>query len=242
MLGDGNILVIDGHGLGRSLSSSILESQSDVRLIFISNYSDHNLVQIDGALCIEIMSPSDIGGIVDHHRPRIIVDLSEFDSSNWTHVPDVIIHTSLMGSRAALCSIGISFSHVYGPGIPSPMEHMVHSALEHEIIPIQGDGSTSRDWIHAGDCIRALHRILRRGSHSSHYSICSGSMISDRDLARRILRNLDLPLSMVDYDQDLGISEIPPMDHTSTARLGWRPEVDLDSGIEAVIKALSDRS
>ena len=66
-------------------------------------------------------------------------------------------------------------------------------ALRDEPIPIYGDGTNVREWIHVKDHCAAVEQVLFNGKVGEIYNIGSGEEISNLEMARLILKYLGKP-------------------------------------------------
>ncbi len=69
--------------------------------------------------------------------------------------------------------------------------HLVHRALTGESLPIYGDGSNVRDWIHVEDHVGGVMQALERGVPGGRYAFGGGNERSNLALAREICQILD---------------------------------------------------
>jgi dTDP-glucose 4,6-dehydratase len=70
--------------------------------------------------------------------------------------------------------------------------HLVHRALAGESLPIYGDGSNVRDWIHVEDHVSGVMQALERGTPGGRYAFGGGNERSNLALAREICQILSL--------------------------------------------------
>lgn len=103
--------------------------------------------------------------------------------------------------RHALPTVRARFQNVYGPreilgagewrGTPATVWRnvtptFVYKALNHETLPLEGNGDTTRDFIYVEDLVEGLLRCALRGEPGEVYNLASGAEISIRELADRI--------------------------------------------------------
>jgi dTDP-glucose 4,6-dehydratase len=69
--------------------------------------------------------------------------------------------------------------------------HLVHRALTGESLPIYGDGSNVRDWIHVEDHVSGVMQALERGTPGGRYAFGGGNERSNLALAQEICQILD---------------------------------------------------
>jgi dTDP-glucose 4,6-dehydratase len=109
-------------------------------------------------------------------------------------------------SRAASDHLVRSFVETYGmPALITncsnnygPYQHpekliplMIIHALEGKSLPIYGDGSNVRDWLHVSDHCEALMNVIERGRIGETYNICGGNERNNRDVVGMICDVLD---------------------------------------------------
>jgi dTDP-glucose 4,6-dehydratase len=64
---------------------------------------------------------------------------------------------------------------------------MINSILRNEKIPIYGDGSNIREWIHVTDHCRAIWKVLLNGTDGEIYNVGSNIEITNLQLAELVL-------------------------------------------------------
>ncbi len=113
-------------------------------------------------------------------------------------------------------------------------------ALAHERVPVYGDGSNIRDWLHVEDHVSGLLAALEGGRQGETYLIGGENERSNLEVVRTVLGALnELAPAMFDY-RDL-IEFVPDrpghdfryaVDATKLRQqLGWAPERDFESGV-----------
>jgi dTDP-glucose 4,6-dehydratase len=68
---------------------------------------------------------------------------------------------------------------------------MIIHALEGKLLPVYGDGSNVRDWLHVSDHCDALMAVIERGRVGETYNIGGGNEHNNRDVVRVICDALD---------------------------------------------------
>ncbi|MGY4237934.1 dTDP-glucose 4,6-dehydratase [Bradyrhizobium sp. USDA 4449] len=68
---------------------------------------------------------------------------------------------------------------------------MIIHALEGKPLPIYGDGSNIRDWLHVSEHCRALMTVVERGSLGETYNVGGGSERNNRDVVGTICDLID---------------------------------------------------
>jgi dTDP-glucose 4,6-dehydratase len=113
----------------------------------------------------------------------------------------------------------------------------VTNALEGRPLPIYGDGSAVRDYLHVEDHCRAIDTVLRHGDASLDYNIGAGSGIDGVTVADTVLRLLGLPDSLKQFVRDRpGHDRRYALDCSRLRGLGWAPRIDFESGMRATVR------
>lgn len=133
-------------------------------------------------------------------------------------------------------------SNNYGPfQFPEKLIPLfVTNALNDEKLPLYGDGRNVRSWLHVDDHSRALFAVLANGQAGEVYNI-GGAPESEKENAyvtQEILRILGKPLSLIRYVEDRkGHDRRYAVDYSKIEReLGWRPEVDFQTGLRRTVQ------
>lgn len=128
--------------------------------------------------------------------------------------------------------------NVYGP-YQHPQKAMptfVRRALNDEPLPIYGDGSHSRQWLHVEDKCLALMTLLEKGKVGEIYHIAGNQEMTNLELAKMILRILDKPEDLItfvpDHDIRPGHDKRYALSSDKIRALGWKPKYSLQEGIE----------
>ncbi|MBW7994963.1 MAG: dTDP-glucose 4,6-dehydratase [Candidatus Glassbacteria bacterium] len=114
---------------------------------------------------------------------------------------------------------------------------MITNVMEGRRLPVYGDGLHVRDWIYVTDHCRALMAALERGKAGEVYNIGGVHELPNLEVVRAIVRAAGADESLIEFVTDRpGHDRRYAIDSSKARReLGWRPEVDLDEGIERTI-------
>jgi dTDP-glucose 4,6-dehydratase len=131
-------------------------------------------------------------------------------------------------------------SNNYGPyQFPEKLIPLfISNALDHQPLPVYGDGENVRDWIHVDDHCRGIAAVLRRGEPGEVYNFGGRAEMSNIGLTRRLLELLDRPESLIRFVPDRpGHDQRYAIDCSrAESELGWRPEVSFDEGLAATVQ------
>lgn len=153
-------------------------------------------------------------------------------------------------------SIIANSSNNYGPRqFPEKLIPLaILKMLRGEMIPLYGDGSQIRDWLHVRDHCRALVDILERGVVGDRYLIGSGRETRNIELLRLLCGLMDQSHPRADgLPHETSIHKVddrPGHDYRYAidashvrAKLGWQPVITLEQGLRDTLDwYLSHRS
>ncbi len=148
-----------------------------------------------------------------------------------------------------LPTIVTNCSNNYGPHqYPEKLIPLIiRRALEGLTLPVYGDGSNVRDWIHVDDHVRGLQRTLARGVPGEEYLFGGDCERSNLELVRSVCVHLDrlspLPDDRSYADRIRFVQDRPGHDQRyaiSSAKamrlLDWRPLIDFDTGLKETVR------
>lgn len=110
------------------------------------------------------------------------------------------------------------------------------AALRGETLPVYGDGSNRREWLHVGDFCRAVLTVAESGEPGEVYNAGGGHEISNLELARSICRLVGADASLVSFVEDRpGHDFRYSLRWERLAALGWKPEADFGEELARTI-------
>lgn len=131
-------------------------------------------------------------------------------------------------------------SNNYGPfQFPEKLIPLfISNALQHQPLPVYGDGKNVRDWIHVDDHCRGIVSVLQSGEPGDVYNFGGRSELSNIGLTRRLLELLDRPETLIRFVPDRpGHDKRYAIDCSRAEKvLGWKPRVSFDDGLESTVE------
>ena len=114
---------------------------------------------------------------------------------------------------------------------------MITNALDDQPLPIYGDGKQQRDWLHVQDHCSGILAALERGRIGEVYNIGGLDVIENLTMARRLLRAVDKPETLLSYVKDRpGHDRRYALSCDKIGReLGWKPAISLAEGLRRTI-------
>jgi len=105
-------------------------------------------------------------------------------------------------------------------------------------VPLYGEGTNVRDWLHVDDHCRAVHLVLHKGTPGEIYNIGGGTELSNRELTELLLAACGADWDRVTHVEDrkghdlrysVDIAKI-------SGELGYRPRIDFERGLAETVR------
>lgn len=172
---------------------------------------------------------------------------------SWTESQPLLPNSPYAASKASADLIARSFfrthgldvritrcSNNYGPN-QNPeklIPHFITNLIDDLPIPVYGDGSNIRDWLHVDDHCEGIHKVLMNGDPGEIYNIGGGSELSNINLTKKILKLTNSDLSRIDFvDDRLGHDFRYSVDIRKISEtLGYRPKIEFEDGLLKTVK------
>ena len=109
-------------------------------------------------------------------------------------------------------------------------------------VPIYGDGSNIRDWLHVTDHCQGIAIALTKGKAGEIYNIGGGTELRNIDLSKKILEILGFDDSRLEYVTDRkGHDQRYSVDWSKIAAIGYRPQKNWEIGITETVLYYKER-
>ena len=105
-------------------------------------------------------------------------------------------------------------------------------------VPVYGDGSNIREWIHATDHCHAIIKVLQNGCAGETYNVGTDNCITNLELVKQIITDLDKSMDLIEFVEDRkGHDYIYRINSAKIAsELDWKPQIAFDAGLEQTIE------
>ena len=114
---------------------------------------------------------------------------------------------------------------------------IIYNALNDIVIPIYGDGNNKRDWLYVLDNCSAIDLVVHKGVKGEVYNICSNEELTNNEVVRLILKELNKDESLIRYVKDRPNHDKKyTMDCSKIKSLGWSPKYKFKDGIKELVK------
>jgi dTDP-glucose 4,6-dehydratase len=113
-------------------------------------------------------------------------------------------------------------------------------------IPLHGDGSYVRTWLHADDTATAILQIVEKGERNKIYNVSGNYEVSNKEVIARLLRcyfGKDVPFddfvqfNYVRMGEDVRYS----LDDSQIRRLGWKNMKSFDAELPLIVEHYKNR-
>jgi len=137
-------------------------------------------------------------------------------------------------------------SNNYGPNqdVEKLIPMVIQKALNHQQIPVYGDGSQIRDWLYVKDHCSAVDTIMQKASFGEIYNIGGNNEWTNLNLINLILKTLreitcenEINESLIKFVEDRkGHDKKYAICADKINKLGWKPEMKFDDGMRITIE------
>jgi len=104
---------------------------------------------------------------------------------------------------------------------------MIYRALNNQSLPVYGDGTNVREWLHVEDHCRAIDLVQEKGELGEVYNIGSSQEMRNIQVVELILDKLNKPASLIEFVKDrLGHDHRYALDWSKLDKLGYQPRYD----------------
>jgi dTDP-glucose 4,6-dehydratase len=114
----------------------------------------------------------------------------------------------------------------------------VTNLIDGKPVPLYGEGSNIRDWLHVDDHCRGIHLVLTGGRPGDVYNIGGGTELTNKELTGRLLEATGNGWDMVERVPDrLGHDLRYSVDISKIrAELGYEPKVAFERGLAETVE------
>ena len=137
-------------------------------------------------------------------------------------------------------------SNNYGPyQFPEKLIPLfISNLLEDKPVPVYGQGTNVRDWIHVEDHCRGVLAALEGGVAGEVYNFGGASEMTNLALTKQLLASLGKGEDLITYVQDRPGHDLRyAIDFSKAEReLGWRPRWTFGDGLAATIQWYKDNA
>lgn len=171
---------------------------------------------------------------------------------SWLETDPLLPNSPYAASKASADLIARSYFQTYGLDVrvtrcsnnygthqypEKVIPLFVTNLIDGRQVPLYGNGSNVRDWLHVDDHCRAIYAVLMYGRGGETYNIGGGTELSNMELTHKILGLMDKEVSCIENVPDrLGHDRRYSVDATKILHeLGFAPQINWDQGLTETI-------
>ncbi len=133
----------------------------------------------------------------------------------------------------------IRCNNVYGPYqyTEKIIPRFASNIIKGKKVPLHGDGSNIRTYIHIDDFCRAMNVIFQKGEIGEIYNIGSRDEITNLQLTKKILAQFGKDESFIEFVRDRPFNDKRyGVDITKLKSLGWEQKIPFEEGLASTVK------
>lgn len=174
------------------------------------------------------------------------------DSGSWTETSALLPNSPYSASKAGGELLARSYqrthnldviitrcSNNYGPyHYPEKLIPLfITNILEGKKVPVYGNGTNVRDWLHVDDHCQALYRVLMEGRSGEIYNIGGGKELNNLEITKMILEFMGQDESLIEYVDDRKGHDYRYSVNWEkiNLQLGYQPKVKFENGLKETI-------
>jgi dTDP-glucose 4,6-dehydratase len=120
---------------------------------------------------------------------------------------------------------------------------MILNALHGDPLPVYGDGTQVRNWIHASDFAAAIGHVLAHGHAGEVYNAGGPDEQANITVVRRVVGLTGAEESQIEHVADRPGHDVRySLSSQKVRALGWSPRVRFDEGLDATVAWYRDNS
>ena len=143
------------------------------------------------------------------------------------------VKTFGINARITRCSNNYGLNQHTEKFIPNTISKL----LKNEKVPIYGDGSNIREWIHVEDHCRGIDVVIKNGAAGEIYNIGSGFEINNLELAKLIIQKFDKSENDLEYVVDRKGHDVRySLDFSKISKIGFECKHTFSEGLSELVE------
>jgi dTDP-glucose 4,6-dehydratase len=187
---------------------------------------------------VHISTPEVYGGVIGkikenlNFSPKTPYAVSRTTADYYLNILETYSNIDFVSTRAA---------NVYGEyqSLYRIIPKTIYSILKKKNFDLHGGGISKRSFIHINDVCSATYLLMtsKKLDKNRFYNVSNETIISIENLVKKICLLLDYNFNLLikKTEERIGKDFIYDLDATRIKKLGWKPTVTLDEGIDRTI-------
>ncbi|GAA2514013.1 dTDP-glucose 4,6-dehydratase [Streptomyces gobitricini] len=222
------------------------------------SHVDRSIAGADAFVRTNVLGTQTLLDAAVRNRVSTVVQVStdevygSIDTGSWTEDQPLRPNSPYAATKASADLIALSYHRTHGLDVrvtrcsnnyghhqfPEKVVPLfITRLLDGGRVPLYGDGSHVRDWLHVDDHVRAVELVRARGRAGEVYNIGGDTELSNRELTGLLLEACGADWSRVDHVEDRkGHDRRYSVDWTKIRdELGYRPGKDFATGLAETV-------
>lgn len=137
-------------------------------------------------------------------------------------------------------ALGVRCSNNYGPFqyAEKLIPRFISKASQGLKVPVYGNGTNVREWIHVTDSVKGIIKVLQNGRVGEFYNISSGVFRNNLEVTMEILKYFGFNENQIEFVEDRLGHDFRYAINSDKIRkeLGWTPKIEFEEGLKSTIE------
>jgi dTDP-glucose 4,6-dehydratase len=257
--GDERLHVVEGDILDRPLVDRLMEQVDAVVHFAAESHVDRSILGAADFVMTNVVGTQTLLDSALKHGVGKFVHVStdevygSIEEGSWDEEQPLLPNSPYSASKASSDLLARAYhrthglavcvtrcSNNYGPyQFPEKVIPLfVTNLIDGKTVPLYGEGSNVRDWLHVDDHCRGIHLVLADGRPGEVYNIGGGTELTNKELTGLLLEATSTGWDRVEKVADrLGHDLRYSVDITKIGReLGYSPRVPFEQGLADTVE------
>ncbi|WP_017575218.1 dTDP-glucose 4,6-dehydratase [Nocardiopsis kunsanensis] len=255
---DGGFTLVVGSVADRALVSDVVPGHDLVVNFAAETHVDRSIAEPDSFVIANVLGTQTLmQACSDAGTPRIVqVSTDEVygsaGSGSWDESASIAPNSPYAATKASGDLIALSYARTYG--LPVSVTRCGNNYGSHQMpekviplfvtnllrgrpVPLYGDGSNVRQWVHVADHCRGIQTVVDEGEPGEVYHVSGGTELSNRELTAMLLSVCDADWDMVRHVADRpGHDFRYSLDDSRLRSLGYEERVPFAEGLADTVR------
>jgi dTDP-glucose 4,6-dehydratase len=256
---DHRLRFVEGDILDRSLVRDLVADVDAIVHFAAESHVDRSILGAADFVMTNVVGTQTLLDVALEHQVAKFVHVStdevygSIESGSWTEEQPLEPNSPYSASKASSDLLARAYfrthglpvcvtrcSNNYGPyQFPEKVIPLfVTNLIDGATVPLYGEGTNVRDWLHVDDHCRGIHLVLTGGRPGEVYNIGGGTELTNRELTGLLLEATGTGWDRVERVTDrLGHDQRYSVDITKISNeLGYQPQVPFEQGLSETVE------
>ncbi|MER5462919.1 dTDP-glucose 4,6-dehydratase [Streptomyces sp. NPDC002668] len=257
-LADPRLTFVHGDIVDPELVDEVMAGQDVVVHFAAESHVDRSIAEASVFVRTNVLGTEVLLSAARRHDVGTFVHVStdevygSLERGSWPETDPVDPNSPYAASKASSDLLALAYHRTYGMDVRitrcsnnyGPYQFpekviplFVTNLLEGKKVPLYGDGTNVRDWLHVDDHCSGIRLVVEKGQPGEIYNIGGGQELANIELADLLLDALGHGREMIEYVEDRkGHDRRYSVDWSKArAEIGYEPRHDFSSGLADTI-------